>query len=484
MEMAGALRFLSPSPTMITIPTVEQASRGEPWSPRLWLALALVVLLAACLQSYGIRAWPMADDEVPSLVEMGLIHVDPQAFSVPADQIGRLPRAVPVWYKFQRFAIDRLPKSDVSFRLPSVIFGVLTSALAFLAAARWRGLRFAAALAIVMNASQPFVYLSQLDRFYSLPLLLMTATLVLVWIPDRDALTLPAIAVLSGLAVLSHNVTVPMFGLAFAASCALYLLGRATLPLVVRSGVAASVGVLIYVFYLLPLVRGWSSTGNPTPVLISFAAHLGLPTLALASLGVALSVVRRETHAALFWWVLIFCGSLCLLQFTNMTWNPRYFLFFLPAAWVLGAHAVDDVARRLENRFAAVAWYGCVGLLLMPNLVSHYVDGSRHDYRAAANAVIRSNQVDAPILSDDAETISYYLPEHLRRNLFVRTKAKRYPASEFFLVARSNAWTPLPRIRERQVDLLAEVYRRRFDEFSHILRVYRVAPGPAIDSGY
>jgi len=52
----------------------------------------------------------MADDEVPSLVEMGLLNTIPaQAFSVPANQIGRLPRAVPVWYKFQRFAIDRLP---------------------------------------------------------------------------------------------------------------------------------------------------------------------------------------------------------------------------------------------------------------------------------------------------------------------------------------------------------------------------------------
>jgi len=470
---------------MNTTDTVEQTPVGEPWSPRLWLALAIVVVTAACLQSYGIRAWPMADDEVPSLVEMGLIRVDPQAFSVPADQIGRLPRAVPAWYTFQRFAIDHLPKSDVSFRLPSVIFGVLTSALAFIVAARWRGLWFAAALAIVMNASQPFVYLSQLDRFYSLPLLLMTATLVLMWVPDRGVLALPVIAVLTPLAVLSHNITVPVFGLAFAASCALYLLGRARLQLAVRSGVALFLSGLIYVFYLLPLVRGWSSTGNPTPVLISFTAQLGIPTLALALLGVSLCVVRRETHAAVLWLALVFCGSLCLLQFTNMPWSPRYFLFFLPAAWVLAAHAIDDVAQRLEHRFVAAAWYGCVGLLLLPNLLSHYVDGSRHDYRSAAEVVIRLNQGNEPvILSDDAETISYYLPEHLRRNLFVRTKTKRYPASEFFLVTRSNAWTPLPKIPERQVELLAEISRRRLDEFSHILRVYRIAPGPAIASGY
>jgi hypothetical protein len=468
---------------MIKADTVDQMPRGEPWGPRLWLAFAIVLVAATCLQSYGIRTWPMADDEVPSLVEMGLLTIDPQAFSVPSSQIGRLPRAVPVWYKFQRFAIDHLPKSEVSFRLPSVIFGVLTSMLAFLVAARWRGLWFAAALVIVMNASQPFVYLSQLDRFYSLPLLLMTATLVLMWVPGREVLALPAIAVLTTLAVLSHNVTVPVFGLAFAASCLLWLLGRVGLQVAVRSGVAAVVSVLIYVLYLLPLVRGWNSTGNPTPVLISFAAQLGVATLALASLGVCLSF-RRETHAAMLWWALIFCGSICLLQFTNMTWNPRYFLFFLPAGWILGAHAVDEVARRFNGRFAAAAWYGCVTLLLMPNLASHYVDGSRHDYRAAANVLIRLNPQSETILSDDAETISYYLPESLRQKLFVRTKTKQYPATEFFLVTRSNAWTPLPRIRDRQVNLVAEIYKRRFDEFSHILRVYRIAPGPVVDSGF
>jgi hypothetical protein len=467
-----------------TVEQTRQTSQGEPWGPRLWLALAIVVVIAVCLQSYGIRTWPMADDEVPSLVEMGLIHVDPQAFSVPTNQIGRITKVLPVWYAFQRFAIDRLPKSDVSFRLPSVIFGVLMSALAFVVAARWRGLWFAAALAIVMNASQPFVYLAQVDRFYSMPLLLMTATLVLMWIPARGVLVLPAIAVLTLLAVLSHNITVPVFGLAFVASCALYLLGRARLHLVARSGVAAFVSVLLYVFYLLPLVSGWNSTGNPTPVLISFIAQLGIPTLALTLLGVCLCILRRETHAAMLWLSLMFCGSLCLFQFTNITWNPRYFLFFLPAAWVVAAHAVDAVARRLENPLAAAAWYGCVGLLLMPNLLSHYVDGSRHDYRAAANAVMRRYQGEASIFSDDAETISYYLPENLRRNLFVRTKARQFPPSEFFLVTRSNAWTPLPKIPERQVELLAEIYRRRFDEFSHILRVYRIAPGPAIPSGY
>src|SRR5690349_21381101 len=128
----------------------------------LWLALALVALVAAVLQSYGISKWPMADDEVPSLVEMGLIKVDAQAFSVPASQIGRLPRATPVWYRSQRFLIDHLPKSEVSYRASSVVYSVLTAMIVFLVAARWRGLWFGAAVALVMNTCQLFVYVAQL----------------------------------------------------------------------------------------------------------------------------------------------------------------------------------------------------------------------------------------------------------------------------------------------------------------------------------
>src|ERR1700722_8885026 len=96
----------------------DASSTGEPWGRRLWLTFAAVVLVASCLESYGINKWPMADDEVPSLVEMGLLRIDaPALFSVPASQIGKLPKGVPVWYKLQRFFIDLLPNNELSFRI-------------------------------------------------------------------------------------------------------------------------------------------------------------------------------------------------------------------------------------------------------------------------------------------------------------------------------------------------------------------------------
>ena len=454
----------------------DEARAGEPWGKRLWLALAAVCALAACLQSYGISRWPMADDEVPSLVELGLLRIDaPAFFSVPAAQIQRLPKATIVWNTVQRHFIDLLPDNEVSFRVPGVVFGILTSALAFLLAARWRGLWFAVALTIVVNGSQLFIYLVQLNRFYSLPLLFLTLTLASMCVPWGGRTMIGVTALLTALSVLSHNMTVAVFGLAFVAACLAYVLGHVRLQLVLRSGAAVATGGLLYVLYLRPLVLGWANTGNPTPVWISFAAHAGMPILALSLLGCWLSVFRRDEWPSMIWWALLFAGSLFLFKGTSINWNPRYFLFFLPAAWVLSAHSMELIARRLGYGSVGAVWYSCVLLLLVPSLVSHYQDGSRHDYRQAAAVVTAHAQEGQTILSDDAETISYYLPEHLRQQLRVRSKVTAFPTSEFLLVCRSNAWMPLPDVPHRKLDLLAEIYRRRYDQFSHIVRVYRVA---------
>ena len=451
---------------------------GEPWGQRLWLTLAAVVVVAACLQSYGINKWPMADDEVLSLVTLGLQHVDAAMFSFPPDLIEKLPRATPFWHTVQRSALDLLPNDVVGFRLPSVICGTLTSAFVFLLAARWRGMWYAVALSIVLNGSQLFILVSQVNRFYSMPLLLLILALAAMWLPYGRTSMVLVTGLLALATVLSHNVTVAVFGLALVASCTTYLLGRAPRRVVIRSGAAFAVAGLVYVTYLLPLVRGWSTTGNPTPVLVSFAAYAGVPTLTLGLLGGWLSVAQPDGGEPALWWVLVLAGSLCTFEVSTFSWNPRYFVFFLPALWVLAADAIHFVARRMNYGATGAVWYACVVILFLPNLLSHYQDGSRHDFRQAAAVLVNNDRLEQPILSDDAETLSYYLPADLRQRLSVRTKAKEFPRSAFFLVSRSNAWMALPQISGRRMDLLAEIYRRRYDEFSHVLRVYRVEAEP------
>ena len=452
------------------------SASGERWGPRLWLATAAAVVVAFVLQSHNISVWPMADDEVPTLVELGLQQIVPSAFSVPAVQLERLPRALPVYYAFQGWALRYLPHNELGFRIPSLICALLTSALVFVIAARWRSLWFAAALAIIMNGSQLFIYLAQIDRFYSMPLLLLVLSLTAIWLPGGGIGMIAATAVLTTLTILAHNVIVAVFVLAFLAAVTAAVLAPLRREVLVRSGVAAAISVGVYFVWVRPLVAGWHSTGNPTPVLVSFVAHASVPIMALAILAGALALRQRHSDSLMVWAAAMVAGTLCFLQFTGMTWNPRYFLFFMPPLWLLAASGVDFVAERTGTLSTRIAWYGCVVLLLLPNLLSHYQDGSRHDYRQAAAVLTQNAKGQQPILSDDAETISFYLPQDFQQRLFVRTKAKQLPNAEFFLVTRSNAWTALPELPGRRMDLLAEIYKRRFDQFSHILRVYRIAP--------
>lgn len=418
----------------------------------------------------------MADDEVPSLVEMGLVDIPPSTFSVPADQVGRLARTNPVWYKSQRFLIDRLPANEVSYRIPSVAFALVTSVLTFLVAARTRGLWFAVALFLVLHGSQPFVFLAQLNRFYSLPLLLLVATLGAIWWPRQGPIPMLVTGLLATLAVLSHNMTMVVLVLGCLAAGPTTVLGWTPRYVLWRSGAAAGIGLGLYVGYIRPIIAGWNSTGNPTPVLISFAAHAGIAALALAALGGWFALVRRDESRAFVWWMLLFAGGFCVFQLTSINWNPRYFVFFMPGMWMLAALAVDAIGRSLGRGLTGAAWYGCVALLFAPGLLSHFQDGSRHDYREAARVVVDTARDGQAIVSDDAETISYYLPAAYRERLLVRTKVTQVPPGEFFLVARSNAWMAQPQVPGRQLSVLAEISRRRFDQFSHVLRVYRVAP--------
>jgi hypothetical protein len=309
-------------------------------------------------------------------------------------------------------------------------------------------------------------------------LLLLFLALASMW-SSRGGLGLTfGIGVLTALTVLSHNVTLAVFAVAFGASLVAYALGQVPARLVLRSGIAVAFGGLTYAFYLRPLVQGWSSTVNPTPVFVSFVAHAGVPAIALAFLGAWLSLVRWRETGAMLWWALTLAGGFCVLQVGSITWNPRYFLFFLPAVWVLAAYAIAFVARRVGYGSSGAAWCGAVALLFVPGMLSHLNDGSRHDYRRAAAVLVEHVQNGQPILSDDAETLSYYLPEDLRQRLRVRTRVSTFPESEFFVVFRSSSWAPvrLGALRRRPLEELEIIRRRRYDAFSHVLYVYRVGP--------
>jgi hypothetical protein len=454
-------------------PSVSSDSSGQ---IALWGPLALVLAATIALHFYGLSSWPWDHDEVPSLVELGLVHL-PEGTG-PASQFIRLPKLVPVWYGVQGLLLNYVPMNEGGTRLLAASCGILAVAFGFIFAARHWGLAYAFALAVLLNGAQCLVWLSQQNRFYTMALLFFVLTVAAIWSRKSGIMMWLVTAVLAGLTVLSHNLFMVVFVLAFAAACGASMLGHVRLSVLVRSGIAAFIGVTLYLFYLRPIMQDWTSgdTGG-THSLVSFAAQAGIPTITLALFGTVACLLSSDIRRGWSWWILLFGFNLAFVGVSSWilkAWNPRYAVLFMPPMWVLAAYGMETIGRRLRSKLLVLCWYGCVALLLLPKLASHYQDGSRHDFRAAAQFLSKMGDSERPLLCNWPETLFYYLPEHLRPCVRTWWTSCPVPAADCYIVYGSNQWEPILRLEDRPVELVEEIARRRFDEQSHVIRIYRV----------
>jgi hypothetical protein len=116
-------------------------------------------------------------------------------------------------------------------------------------------------------------------------------------------------------------------------------------------------------------------------------------------------------------------------------------------------------------------WILAVFVLLLPKLGSHFIDGSRHDFRTAAQIIAR-DAPNADVMSDWPGELQYYLQPLTGQT--ARYFEQRVPDSPVVVALGTNAWEPPLTIPGRTVRLLGQVARRRFDEQSHVVRVYFV----------
>jgi hypothetical protein len=257
-----------------------------------------------------------------------------------------------------------------------------------------------------------------------------------------------------------------------------HVLGHVPKSVLVRCGITALMSVLVYVLHLRPLMQDWISgdTGGTHP-LVSFAAQAGIPTLALAIFGSYACLTSAEDRLAWTWWVLLLGFGLAFMAVSPLllkAWNPRYGVLFMPPMWVLAAYGMEYIARSLRSKPLMVCWYSCVALLLLPKLASHYQDGSRHDFRTAAQIIMNQSQAEQPLLCNWPETLSYYLPEHLRPYVHDWWSNSQLPATECFIVYASNSSEPILMFKDRSIEIRGEISKRRFDEQSHVIRIYHV----------
>lgn len=450
-----------------------RASHGAPF----WPTMLAVVLAATGLLFTKLGYWSWDKDEVDCLIELGVKETDLQLSY--ASQIPRLPKLIPVWYSAQRLALKLLPIDEFGSRCLPAACGVLTVAAAFIMGRRWRGDRFGLSLALMIGLNQCFVWMGQFNRFYSMALLFLTLSAgVAIWQTERRRTALALSIVLAVLGVLSHNLLVAAYGIAFIAATICWMLGWAPRDLVERTAVAAAAAFAVYAAYLRPIMSGWVSGGaGETQALVSFVAQLGVPTVALALLGIGIALRQKESNYEARWWCVALAGGVAFIGLSKIlmgSWGPRYSLFFMLPFWALAALGVAEFAGRLQNSAQRAAWYGCVIALLLPKLASHFRDGSRHDFRAAAEVVSNQIHSDERVFCNFPLNLDYYLERSGDRKVEEWWGMQELPGQTCLVVWASNAFEPLLHLPGRTCEILERVGVRRYDEQSHILYIYRV----------
>jgi hypothetical protein len=439
------------------------------------MGAAIVVVLAMFVGTAGL--WPWDHDEVATLGELGVVA--PTQYPEPIAQLERMPSLVPVWHLLQNAVLAVLPFNEWTARLLPATSGALAVVIAFIVARRREGRWFAWSLLVLAAGSQTLIWLSQQNRFYPLAILWTTLSIVAVWSEDEGWRSDLLAVLFALLAVLSHNIALVLFCLGAAAAMVCALLGRMP-PLAARRAVlSGAVVAALYLAYLRPLISGWASgnTGGTQP-LVSMVAQVGIVPLALALFGSVVAVGQERRWTAAAWWTVLFvfaCAFVAASPWIVGNWNPRYAVFFMIPVWVMAAFGSATVAERLASGPARMAWLLVVALMLAPKLASHFVDGSRHDLRAAA-ALVAAEAPHATVLSNWPAELQYYLQPLSGQRAAFWYPGERLPDGDAVLVVASNAWEPVVSSPTRSMRVLAEIRRRRFDEQSHVVRVYRLAP--------
>jgi hypothetical protein len=385
---------------------------------RLLIALGLLAV-AAALRFYHLGTWPLWRDEMESLLDV-------QSFTgaaefPPDSQTYRLPRLIPLSYELLAFGQRTFGEDEFGSRVVPALAGVVQIALVLLLLRGSLGRRTAFAVALLMVFWPEHINRSQESRFYTIAATLATLTMLLgaKAVRRRSAVWMAAACVVATAAVLTHTLLGLLFAGLFVALLAASRAGQEE-RLRRLAWIAPAAGAIVavaFVIWLLPLARSWNegATFGSTPArsVLTATSLLGWPVAVLAGLGICL-MARNPTPTDAYWLAWTACLALGVMTLpVVLVYHSEYTFLFAFAALVPAGKAVARIGDLLRLRSPAmrIAWLAAACLFSLPSLLSHYVDGSRHDFRAPAEYVSAHWQPGDRVSSFSPHVFRHYAPE-------------------------------------------------------------------------
>ncbi|HEX6938518.1 MAG TPA: glycosyltransferase family 39 protein [Longimicrobiales bacterium] len=352
------------------------------------VALCATLVLAAGLRLHGLDQWPLELDEVYTYLR--------------SFDLGRF-NARPLYFLIQRAFLELLPHDGFYLRLPALVFG-LAGVWATWALGRTAfGARAGLVAAFLAAVSPWHLYASQFARYWSLVYLLAAGVctlllravdtgrkgaylgalaLVLLGMLSHPTFALPLVGFVLGLYLVDRSGAVKWpwpprraWYLLWGPLLALGLVGFAALA------VAGHLGALrngdsrgsLATLRLVPAMAQWAG-----PVIMAAAVAAGVGLFA------ARPADRRWATAALLG--AASCVGLLLLASLMTAVYSDYGLSMMPLAFVTIGGGLQRVGEALPKRDARVFSVAAVAVLaagVLPGVVSHLSDGTRHDVRPA-----------------------------------------------------------------------------------------------------
>lgn len=380
-----------------------------------------LILVAGVLRFYKLGEWPFARDELATLAEEASLFRDGRA--LPSSPIYRLPRIIPLGYLvlhagYPLFGRDEFGSRAIVAILGSASVGAIYQSLNML---RGRAVAIATSLLIVL---WPYhIVQSQENRFYMMAFFFSSLCLLVgALAAQRKSTTLSVMASCLALAAgLCHTICFVALFLMNLAMLAGWLAERRPPPgRLLLVFCLASLLVIGYVaFYLRPLVRGWNEGAqwgyNFRHSILASLSMLGWPIVLLCCLGFALLLRERSVQG--WYWVACALGwavMIIVLPFL-VIYQPAYGFPLALAPMVLAGSAIATLygCLRRESPLIGLLWLVLAGLMNLPGVASHYVDGSRPDMRTAAKYV-KENWVAGDLVTGPSMGLfrRYFGPGH------------------------------------------------------------------------